>query len=348
MTGISRRAFVTSTGLAAAGAVLTACRSDDKTSNASSRKAASDKVTYLTGFGIVGRESYVHVAVAKGWFKDAGIECAIQPGRAGNYNHNLVLAGKAQFAAVDSSGALIRQAKAEKTEDKNLRIVAAAQQRTLNAIVVWADSGIASPRDLEGKTLGVAVGAASRTLFPAYARLAGFNDKSVTWSEVPPPQLPGLLVANKVHGLATFSVAAPGIEKSAGDRKTVIFPYGDFLPDLYGTVIITHKDTAQNHPELTRRFVGALMRGLKYAVEHPDEAGKILQDADATQNPELAAKELTLLKPYVLPAAGAPVGTFDEPRMAKNIAVLQGLGLIPTGLTPDQAVDTRFLPKEDT
>jgi NitT/TauT family transport system substrate-binding protein len=348
MTGISRRTFVTATGLAAAGAVLSACDSGGKKKTSSAANKQPDKVTYLTGFGILGRESYVHVAVAKGFFKEAGLDVTIQPGQAGQYNSNQVLAGQAHFAAVDSSGTLIRQAKADKPEDKNLRIVAAVQQLTLNAIVAWADKGISSPRDLQGKTLGVATGAVPKTLFPAYARLAGIDDKQVKWSETAPPQLPALLVANKVDALATFNVAVPGIEQAAKDRKTVVFPYGDFLSDLYGNVIITHQNISQKNPDLAKRFVGALMKGLKYAMDHPDEAGKILHGVDATQNEQLAAKELTLLKPYTIPTAGAPVGTFDAARMAKNIAVLQGLGLIPTGLTPDQAIDTRFVPKSDS
>jgi NitT/TauT family transport system substrate-binding protein len=349
MTGISRRTFVTATGLAAAGAVLSACDSGkEKSSPNTSSKKQADKVTYLTGFGILGRESYVHVAVSKGFFKDVGLDVTIQPGQAGLYNHNQVLAGQAQFAAVDPSGALIRQAKADKPEDKNLRIIAAAHQLTLNALVAWADKGIGSPRDLAGKTLGVATGAVPKTLFPAYARLAGIDDKSVKWSETAPPQLPSLLVTNKVDAVATFNVAVPGIEKAAGNRKTAIFPYSDVLSDLYGTVIITHLDITKKNPDLAKRFTGALMKGLRYAVEHPDEAGKILNQMDNTQNADLAAKELTLLKPYTIPPGGAPVGTFDESRMAKNIAVLQGLGLMPTGLTPDQAVDTRFIPKSDS
>ncbi len=63
---------------------------------------------------------------------------------------------------------------------------------------------------------------------------------------------------------------------------------------------------------------------------------------------ELAAKELAILKPNSLPGGGAPVGTFDEARMAKNIALLRDLDLIPSGLTPADIADARFLPKSDT
>ena len=345
MTGISRRTMVATTGLAAAGLVLPACSSDDGGSNGDTD---IDRVTYLTGFGILGRESYVHVAVAKGFFRDADIEVTIQPGKAGTYNHSQLLAGKAQFAAVDSSGALIRHGRAQTPEEKSLRIVAVVQQLTLNSIVAWQGGGISSPRDLAGKTLGVATGAVPKTLFPAYARIAGIDPGSVKWTETAPPQLPSLLITNKVPALATFNVAVPGIEKAAGGRKAVILPYGDVLTDLIGSVIVTPQRLIESDPDLVTRFVQALMRGLKYAVTNPEEAGRILKQADPTQDVALAAAELTLLKPYTLPRNGKPVGTFDDARMAKNIAVLQGLGLIPTALTPADVADTRFLPETDS
>jgi NitT/TauT family transport system substrate-binding protein len=346
MTGFSRRTLVTTTGLAAAGLALPGCSGEE--SAGASGNGQVDKVTYLTGFGILGRECYVHVAAAKGYFRDANIEVTIQPGQAGTYNHNQMLAGKAQFGAVDSSGALIRSGKAEKAEDKSLRIVAAVQQLTLNVIAAWQDGGIHSPQDLAGKTLGTAIGAVPRTLFPAYARIANIDPATVKWIETAPPQVPSLLVTNKVQALATFNVAVPGVEKAARGRKAVIFPYSDVLTDLLGNVILAPQRLIETDPDLVTRFVQALMRGLKYAVTNPQEAGQILHQADPTQNVELAATELNLLKPYTLPVGGKPVGTFDESRMAKNIAVLQGLGLIPSGLTPDQVADTRFLPKSDS
>jgi len=347
MTGISRRTFVTASGLAAAGAVLAACDSKGDDKKQASGAKGVDKVTYLTGFGILGREAYVHAAVGKGFFKEVGIDVTIQPGQAGAYNHTQILAGQAQFASVDGSGVLIRAGKAEKPEDKNIRIISAVHQLTLNSIITFADKGISSPRDLAGKTIGVATGAAPKTLFPAFARLAGIDEKSVKWTETTPAQLPTLLVTNKVDGVATFNVLSLSVEKAANGKKTVTFPYSDFLSDLYGAVVITSTDIIKKNPDLVKRFNSALMKGLRYAIDHPDEVGKILNSMDNSQNAQLAGQELAMIKPYVTPSGGAVVGVMDKDRMAKNIALLQGLSLMPGGLTPDDVMNLSFLPKAD-
>ena len=47
--------------------------------------------------------------------------------------------------------------------------------------------------------------------------------------------------------------------------------------------------------------------------------------------------------PALTTANGAPIGHFDQARVAQSIAVLQGAGLIQAGLTPDKVVDFSFI-----
>jgi NitT/TauT family transport system substrate-binding protein len=347
MTTISRRTFLTATSLTALGASLAACSSDKEEPSGSSN-GKMDKVTYLTSFGNLGRDAYIHAAVHKNYFKEAGIEVNVQYGQAGDYNHNQLLAGRAQFASIDASGAIIRAGKAKKPQDRDLRIVGAVHQLTLNSLATFADKGFTSPKDLQGKTLGAVVGAAPRALFPAFARLAGIDEKTIKWTDATTQNSGSLLATNRVEGLVTQMPTKPGLEKLAGGREVLMFPYSDYLSDLYGITIMTHKDVIEKKPDLVRRFNQAIMRGVKYGVNNPEEIGKVLRDIDNTADAGQAAQELAILKPNSLPGGGIPVGTFEEARMAKSIALLQDLGLIPPGLTPADIADARFLPKSDT
>lgn len=347
MTTISRRTFLAATGLTATGAALAACSGDPKKADGSP-EGKVDKVTYLTVLGNLGRDAYIHAAVHKGYFKEVGIEVDVQYGQAGDYNHNQLLAGRAQFASVDISGAIIRAGKAAKPEDRDLRIIGVVHQRTLNSVAAFVDKGYTSPRDLQGKTLGAIVGAAPRALFPAFARLADIDEKSLKWTDATPQNNVTLLATNRVDALATQLVTKPSLEKAANGRKVVMFPYSEFISDLYGITIMTHKSVIEKDPDLVRRFNQAIMRGVKYGVENPEEIAKVLKETDNTVDVDQAAQELAILKPNCLPGGGAPVGIFDDAKMARNIALLQSLGLIPSGLTPADIADTRFLPKSDT
>src|SRR5690606_819059 len=59
---------------------------------------ALDEVTYLTGFGAFGRESFAWVALEKGYFEEEGIAATIQRGTGAGDNVALVTSGQAQFA----------------------------------------------------------------------------------------------------------------------------------------------------------------------------------------------------------------------------------------------------------
>ncbi|MCA2218420.1 ABC transporter substrate-binding protein [Jidongwangia harbinensis] len=333
--------------LSAVGGTLAACSGDQENASGSSNGNV-DKVTYLTSFGNLGRDAYIHAAVHKNYFEEAGIEVNVQYGQAGDYNHSQLLAGRAQFASIDASGAIIRAGKAAKPQDRDLRIVGVVHQLTLNSLATFEDKGFTSPRDLQGKTLGAVVGAAPRALFPAYARFAGIDEKTIKWIDATTQNSGSLLATNEVDGLVTQVPTKPGLEKLAGGRKVLMFPYSEFLSDLYGITIMTHKNVIEKNPDLVRRFNQAIMRGVKYAVNNPEEIGKVLRETDNTVDANQAAQELAILKPNTLPASGTPVGTFDEARMAKSINLLHELGLVPPGLAPADIADARFLPKSDT
>src|SRR5438045_1016066 len=103
---LSRRQLLTAAvALGSASAVTGAC-SRPKAKPGLPR--AIDEVTYVTALGLSGREGFAHVADRKGFFREVGITVNITPGAAGDYNLKLVTANKAQFAAIDYSGALIR------------------------------------------------------------------------------------------------------------------------------------------------------------------------------------------------------------------------------------------------
>ena len=51
------------------------------------------------------------------------------------------------------------------------------------------------------------------------------------------------------------------------------------------------------------------------------------------------------MTPYVKPTGNAPVGSLDQQRVAKAIAILQGAGLMPAGLAPEAVVAFDVTPK---
>jgi NitT/TauT family transport system substrate-binding protein len=341
MTVTTRRmtpllAALATTGVLLAPATVGCTTGGDRTGAARPTEPPREKVTYLTGFGAFGREGYAWVAKEKGYFAEAGIEVEIQPGAAGDANLRLLAANRAQFGVIDYAGAVVR---AGNGGFRDFRLVGAVTEQTLIAIMALAGGNIVTPSDLAGKTIAQATGAVPKTLFEAYARLAGFDPRGVRWVQTGPQQLPVLLASRKVDAIGQFVVGEPAIRRAAKDHAIVTLPYSDYLTDLYGNVVVTSAALLNSNPDLARRFTQALLKGLRYAVDHPQETADILHRAVPATDAVTAAAELTLMKPYVgTGRPGVPFGSFDVTRVARSIALMQSLRLIPTAVQPEEFV----------
>lgn len=292
--------------------------------------AASEptKVTYLTSFGTFGRDAYAYVAQDKGFFNEAGLDVTINPGTGTVDVLKLVASGRAQFGTGDLTATMITVAK----EKLPVTAVAAIHQRTVAAIVALEGSGISKPADLVGKKIGDQPGSTNQVMFPVYAKAVGIDPAKVTFVPSAPPSLPQLLVSGQVDGIGQFVVGTPLIEAAAKDRKAVVLPYGDFVPDLYGNMLITSKDLAGRDPALVRKFSGALLKGLQYSIDHPDELGQILNKHQPTQKADVAAAEMRLMAKYSKPDGSAgPLGAVDKGRVEKIIQLLSDAKAIPAG-----------------
>jgi NitT/TauT family transport system substrate-binding protein len=349
MTAISRRTFGT-LAIAAAGTALVGCSSDDKSTKPKNKNL--DDVTYVTGFGQFGREGYVYVADAKGYFAEQGIKVKVLPGNAGNFNIQQLDANKAQFTILDFTKALSLLGAGHNT----FKIVAPIQQQTIAALMTLEGRGITNPPDLSGKKLVQAPGTVIKILFPAYAKEAGFDPNSVHWlPDVAQTQLVPLLLSRQADAIGQFVVAQPAVQAAAaalpGSPKPVALPYSKVISDLYGNVMVAPASLVSSNPDLVRRFSTALLKGLYYAVQNPKESGDIIQKAAPTTKAVVAAAELTLMASYT-GSTGPNFGVFDPSRLIKGIALMEALPdekgqpLVPPSatLTPDKILATGATP----
>jgi NitT/TauT family transport system substrate-binding protein len=314
---------------------------DGKTSATGPRGGESlEKVVYVTGAGLFGRESYVYEAIDKGYFRAAGLDVEVQSGKGTEADLKLLSAGAAQYAVLDLAGAIVAYGK------ENLRdftVVGGIQQRSPAAFMSLASKNITRPKDLEGTRVGAQEGAITSLLFPAYAKLAGFDAGKVRVQPMAPQLLPGALAAGEVDAISQLTVGKPAVANAAQGREINVLPFSDVMTDLFGDVLAVSRTTAQGKPDQVRRFTTAMLRGLQDAIENPQQAGEAYARYQKAQSAKVAAAEMALMKPYV--DLGPGLGQIDEARATRTVALLQGAGTIPAGFTPADIISFDLIPR---
>ncbi len=279
-----------------------------------------EQINYATSFGLFGRDAYVYVAVDRGYFRQAGFEVNVVSGTGSVDNMKLLAAGRLDYAPIDFSALVLTRA----NESVPVKAVSIVHQNTLSSILTLRESGIATPKDLEGKQIADAPGSTVRALFPLYAKRAGIDASKVTFVPAVPPALPSLLASKQVDGVGQFTVGIPLFQRAAGGKPIVSLKYSKQLPGLMGIAVAASDAKISSNPAQVRRFVAALNRGLQYSIDNPGDAGRILNKYQPLADPVVAAQELKIMKPFVQTEATRRngLGTVDVKRVNATISVI--------------------------
>jgi len=253
-----------------------------------------DQVKYATSFGTFGRDSFVYVAIEKGFFREQNLEVSVVPGL-GTDNARLLASGQIDYSGSEITGNMIGRIVA----GFPVKIVAVTSQSTQAAIATLAERGIANPQALEGKTLADLPASIVIRLFPLFAKRAGIDASKVNIVPGSPQTLPSLLATGRADAIGQFTVGKPTLVVAAGGRDVRMLKYSQYLKGLLGNGIVTTDDRIRTKPDEVRRFTKAILKGLNYAVDNPVEAGRIMQKYVPIANPDAAAKELKILKFFV-------------------------------------------------
>ncbi|MGH3133240.1 MAG: ABC transporter substrate-binding protein [Gaiellaceae bacterium] len=280
-------------------------------------------IDYATSFGSFGRDAYVYVAIERGYFRDAGFEVRVTNGTGSVDNIKLVAAGRLDYAPVDIGALVVTKA----NEGIPVKVTSVIHQNTLSALFTLAETGITTPKQLEGKTIADSPASTVRVLFPIYAKKAGIDASRVTWRDAAPPALPALLATKQVDAIGQFTVGVPLIRTAAGGRALRLHKYSKVLPNMLGIGIIASEQKIQSNAGEVRRFNRALLRGLKWSIDNPGAAGWILKKYNPLADPIVAGNELRIMKNFaqnkLTRTRGNGVGYIDIGKVLSTISIVR-------------------------
>jgi NitT/TauT family transport system substrate-binding protein len=197
--------------------------------------------------------------------------------------------------------------------------------KTPNSIITLAKSGIKTPADLAGKTIGAPEADSSRLMFGAFAGANKIDPTSVNWVTMAPNLRETMLVQGQVDAISGFSSTSVFNLITAGvpQKDITVLGYADNGLDLYGSALVATPAYIAKNPDIIKGFVKASIAGTIALLKNPDAGMQAMKDIEPLYNTTLEAARLQyLFDKGVLKSAAFEkngLGYVDPARMALTI-----------------------------
>jgi putative hydroxymethylpyrimidine transport system substrate-binding protein len=262
----------------------------------------------------------IQMAVTKGYFADVGLTVftgiPVRPRRPVRY-----------VAAYTDDIAVAQQPQVALAKDHGAPIVAVGSLVSQpTAALIWLKgSGIRSVADLKGKTIAAPGIPYQDEMLESILERAGVNPDDVEVKHVGYNLMPALL-HGKADAIFGASWNAEGVTLRQRGMQPVIKRVQELgVPSYDETMIVTRADRAAREPQVVRKFMAALERGVAAVRNNPRLAAKVLESSPhefRTSRGEMEAQVRATL-PLL-----SQTGSIDSGQAAKLLTWMHEEGMI--------------------
>ena len=273
-------------------------------------------------------------ALAKGYYREAGLAVEILPGGPGATIKLSVAKGIADFGLYRSDDVIVAASRG-----LPLIMVAAVLQHDPEALLVHADSPVRSLADLNGRSV---IAPPSMTWIPFVKKKLGisFDLRPLNYGLA-------AFLADPTAIQQCMMTSEPYFAEQRGARVRTV-PLAGSGYDPYHT-LMCRRELARTSPEVVRAFVAASIRGWRdYLEGDPAPAHALIQQ----RNPQMSAGQLAYSRQALLthalvtgdPARGEGIGEITVARIQQQIEVLTEVKILERPVTAASVVTRAFLP----
>jgi NitT/TauT family transport system substrate-binding protein len=236
--------------------------------------AAEQKLDFILNWVPGGDHAPYYYAKKMGWYKDAGIDLNLEPGKGSAVAVQKVGAGADPIGLADMANALVLKSKGADTVGV-FNVYANSPQG-----LYWLkSSGIKSVKDLAGKKIGNPAGDGARTIWPALAKANGIDPNSVTWVNIDANSKLAALKAKSIDATTSFYNIHHIFKRELGDDMGFV-AWKDAGLNPYGNTIIVNADFLAKNKPLIAAFVKVTQKAFAACVATPKPCVQALIDAN--------------------------------------------------------------------
>ncbi|MGD8191236.1 ABC transporter substrate-binding protein [Brevibacillus ginsengisoli] len=279
--------------------------------------------------------SFLYAAEEQGYFKQEHVKVNLQ--MPSDANDPLKMAAAGQVDAAISYQSQMIQARSEGVPVVS---IAGLVYSPLNVLMVRKDSGIHSPKDLAGKTVGYPSVPLDEEIVKQMVKADGGDDSQIKFVDIGYDIIPSL-TAKKVDAvIGGFINHEQLILEKNGVAVTAFAPHKYGVPNFSELVLATSDQTLSQKQQALQAFLRAAQKGQEYVAKHKEQSIDLLLNKQAKEFPldkTIENKSLDILLP-LMDAGGKPFGTQDPNSWQQAAEWMKQVGLIKTDVPVDQVM----------
>jgi NitT/TauT family transport system substrate-binding protein len=218
---------------------------------------------------VVPHAALVHIAAARGLFRDRGLEVALLPQSYGKAAVAELVRGNADLAVAADVPVVV-----EILKGAPLSIIASVANASDElAVLGRIDRGVRTPADLRGRRVGVTLGTSGEYFLWAFLVRHRIAPESIQLVDLPPSSLIDAMRHDLVDAITAWQPVRHEAELSFGDRVVSLR-----APDAYAQtyVLVGRTDYVQAHRQALGQVLRALLEADAFVDADPASARHLL------------------------------------------------------------------------
>ena len=300
---------------------------------------AQQKIDFILNWVPGGDHAPYYYAKKMGWYKDAGLDVNLEPGKGSAVAVQKVAAGANPIGLADMPNALTLRGKGAETVGV-FNVYANSPQG-----LYWLkSSGIKSVKDLAGKKIGNPAGDGARTIWPALAKANGIDAGSVTWVNIDANSKLAALKAKSIDATTSFYNIHHIFQRELGDDMGFV-AWKDAGLNTYGNTVIVNGDYLKKNKATVAAFVKVTQKAFAACVATPNPCVQALIDANGALQFENELQNWKLVEVLMSDkhSKGTALGILDDARMAADFDLVKTYIGLDTPFDVKAAYTNEFL-----
>lgn len=306
---------------------------------------SADKVKFNLAWLPQGSTGGILVAIAKGFYGEAGLDVTAVRGYGGQRTVNEIDQGLFEFGYGDPISVMLNRGQGGKT------VMVGIINTQWPAALCYAEKPgrkLQKPADLKGLSLGGGAASPLQNIVPSWLQANQLPADHIKLLRLDPSVINSSFLEDRIDLAECWEGANKPILEALlqkEGKKLGWMRYRDFNLNLYGNGIVTSDKLVAENPGLVKRFVQATYRGYEYQRSHPKEAADAIASQQKLMDKGILQQQIAETNQIIDdPDAGSKkLGWMRADRMQATVEFVKKAFKVQTPIKADDIYTNKFV-----